>query len=224
MTVPKIVISWSGGKDSALALYEIQKSGGYEIEDLLTTIIKEYQEVRGHGVCENLLERQAKALGFHLKKMLFSKGETNKDYETELLTILRRYRNSGVLGMVFGDIFLEDIKKFRETILAKVGMYGIYPLWGRNTTKLAKLFIDSGFKAIVSVIDSNVLDREFLAAEYDGKFLKELPEGVDPCGENGEFHTFVYDGPLFKNPIAFTKGEFVFRENRFWFCDLIPTK
>jgi uncharacterized protein (TIGR00290 family) len=139
-----------------------------------------------------------------------------------LLALLRSHKFKGVISVVFGDIFLEDVRKYREQTLAKIGIHGIYPLWGRDTRQLAGTFIDLGFKAVITVVDSKVLDREFCGREFDGQFLAELPVGVDPCGENGEFHSFVYDGPLFSKPIVFTKGEMVLRENRFWYCDLVP--
>lgn len=223
MVTPKVVVGWSGGKDSALALYEIQKSGGYEIVELLTTVTEEYDRVSIHGVRTKLLDQQAEALGLPVEKMLLAKGAADKDYESEFLTILRSHRNRGVLSVVFGDIFLADVKKFRDNLLAKIGMHGIYPLWGRNTTELANEFIDLGFKAVITVVNGNVLGKEFSGREYDEQFLADLPQGVDPCGENGEFHTFVYNGPAFSKPVAFAKGEVVLRENRFWYCDLIPT-
>jgi uncharacterized protein (TIGR00290 family) len=217
----KVVVGWSGGKDSALALHEVLKSG-MEVAELLTTITQEYDRVSVHGVRTVLLEQQAEALGLPLEKMLLPKGAADKDYEKELLTILRSHRNRGVLSVVFGDIFLADVKQYRDDLLAKIGMHGIYPLWGRNTMELAGKFIDLGFKAVVSVVDGNVLGKEFSGREYDRKFLADLPPDVDPCGENGEFHSFVYNGPIFSKPVAFTKGEVVQRENRFWYTDLVP--
>jgi uncharacterized protein (TIGR00290 family) len=219
--VEKAVASWSGGKDSALALYESLKSG-LEVVGLLTTVTQEYDRISIHGVRRVLLEQQAESLGFPVEEMLLTKDAANKDYENEFLAILRGYRNRGAISVVFGDIFLEDVKKFRDELLARIGMHGIYPLWKRDTQALANEFISIGFKAIVTVVDSNVLSKEFSGREYDRQFLADLPAGVDPCGENGEFHTFVYNGPKFNKPITFTKGEAVFREARFWYCDLIP--
>lgn len=221
MLKEKVVVGWSGGKDSELALYEVLKSG-MDVLELLTTVTQEYDRVSIHGVRTVLLEQQAEALGLPLEKMLLPKGAADKDYEKELLTILRRHRDRGVLSVVFGDIFLADVKKYRDELLAKIGMHGIYPLWGRNSTELAGKFIDLGFKAAITVVDGNVLGKEFSGREYNRKFLADLPAGVDPCGENGEFHSFVYSGPIFSKPVAFTKGEVVLRENRFWYTDLIP--
>jgi len=217
----KVVVGWSGGKDSALALYEILESG-MDVLELLTTVTQEYDRISIHGVRTVLLERQAEALGLPLEKMMLPKGATDKDYEIELLTLLRSHRNRGVLSVVFGDIFLQDVKLYRERLLSKIGMHGIYPLWGRDSRELAGKFIDLGFKAVITVTDGNVLGKEFSGREYDRKLLADLPAGVDPCGENGEFHSFVYDGPMFKKPVKFTKGEIVFRENRFWYTDLVP--
>ena len=217
----KVVVGWSGGKDSALAIYEVMKSD-LEVLELLTTVTQEYDRISIHGVRTGLLEQQAEALGLPLEKMMLPKGAADKDYEKELLTILRNHRNRGVLSVVFGDIFLADVKRYREELLSKIGMHGIYPLWRRDSRELAAKFIDLGFKAIITVTDGNVLGKKFLGREYDRKFLADLPASVDPCGENGEFHSFVYDGPIFKNLVKFMKGEVVFRENRFWYIDLVP--
>jgi uncharacterized protein (TIGR00290 family) len=217
----KVIVGWSGGKDSALALYEVLKSGR-DVLSLLTTVTLDYDRVSIHGVRRSLLRQQAESLGFPVEEMLLPKGAADKDYENEFLSILRSYRNRGVLGVVFGDIFLEDVKKFRDGLLSRIGMHGIYPLWKRDTRELANHFIDLGFKAVVTVVDSQALGKEFSGREYDKKFLADLPAGVDPCGENGEFHSFVYNGPTFTKQISFERGEVVFRENRFWYTDLVP--
>jgi uncharacterized protein (TIGR00290 family) len=221
LATPKVIVGWSGGKDSALALNEVLKSGR-EVLELLTTVIQDSDRVSVHGVRRVLLEQQAEALDLPLEKMMLPKGAADNDYEKELLTILRSHRNRGVLSVVFGDIFLSDVKQYREKLLSKIGVHGIYPLWGRDTTELAGKFIELGFKAVITVTDGNVLGKEFSGREYDRKFLSDLPAGVDPCGENGEFHSFVYDGPMFKKPVKFTKGEIVLRESRFWYSDLVP--
>lgn len=219
----KILFSWSGGKDSALSLYELQKAQGYEVMALLTTITKDYERVSMHGVRQVLLERQAESLGFSLEKALISKDASNEEYESKMRAVLEQYQKTGVSTVAFGDLFLEDIRKYRENNLARLGMKGIFPLWGRDTRELAEIFIDSGFKAVITCVDSQVLEKRFVGRSYDKQFLRELPPGVDPCGENGEFHTFVYDGPIFRKEISLTIGETVLRDNRFYFCDLIPT-
>jgi uncharacterized protein (TIGR00290 family) len=217
----KVIVAWSGGKDSALALYETLKSGRYEVLELLTTVTKDYNRISIHGVRRVLLEQQANALGFPLEKTFISKGASDEEYENELLKALKRNLDSGVSSVVFGDIFLEDVRKYREQILAKMGMNGIFPLWKRDTQALARKFINLGFKAIITSIDSNVLAKDFVGREYDEQFLSDLPENVDPCGENGEFHSFVYNGPIFHERVSFKKGERVLRENRFYYCDLL---
>jgi uncharacterized protein (TIGR00290 family) len=220
----KVIVLWSGGKDSALALYEILKANQYEVVGLLTTLTKDYDRVSVHGVRRVLLEQQANALGIPLEKMFIAKGASDADYESELLKTLGRHRAEGVFSVMFGDIFLEDLRKYRERIMAKVGMKGIFPLWKRDTKKLAQTFIDLGFKAVITCVDSNVLGKDFVGREYNEQFLSDLPASADPCGENGEFHSFVYDGPLFREMISFEKGEIVLRENRFYYCDLLPSK
>ena len=218
----KVLFSWSGGKDSAIALYEIQKSKSYEILALLTTITEDYDRVSMHGLRRILLEQQAKSLGISLEKVFITKDASNEEYESKMKEALLRYKNAGVHSVVFGDIFLQDVRKYREENLSKIGMNGVFPIWRRNTTALAHTFIDLGFKAVTICIDSNVLDKRFAARDFDKQFLSELPPTVDPCGENGEFHSFVYDGPIFKENILFKKGEIVLRDNRFYYCDLIP--
>ena len=218
----KVLFSWSGGKDSAIALYEIQKSKSYEILALLTTITEDYDRVSMHGLRRSLLERQANSLGISLEKVFITKDASNEEYESKMKEALLRYKNAGVHSVVFGDIFLQDVRKYREENLSKIGMNGVFPIWRRNTTALAHTFIDLGFKAVTICIDSNVLDKRFAARDFDKQFLSQLPPTVDPCGENGEFHSFVYDGPIFKENILFKKGEIVLRDNRFYYCDLIP--
>jgi uncharacterized protein (TIGR00290 family) len=218
----KAVVAWSGGKDSALALHEILESGRYEVQELLTTVTRDYDRISIHGVRSVLLEQQAKALGFPLEKTFISKGASDEEYETELLKALKRQRDAGVSSMVFGDIFLEDIRKYRERMLMKVSVNGVFPLWKKDTRTLARRFIQLGFKAVIASVDSEVLAKDFVGREYDERFLSDLPENVDPCGENGEFHSFVYDGPIFHERVSFTKGVKVLREKRFYYCDLIP--
>jgi uncharacterized protein (TIGR00290 family) len=218
----KVIFSWSGGKDSALALYEINKNNNYNILSLLTTATKEYKRISMHGVKISLLKKQTEALNIKLEIMLISKNATSNEYDKKMKKKLLIYKKQGVSYVIFGDIFLEEIRKYREEKLSKIGMKGIFPLWKKDTKKIAKMFIDLGFKAIVTCVDTNFLDKKFVGRIYDKHFLNELPINVDPCGENGEFHSFVYDGPIFKKKIYFKVGDIVLRDKRFCFCDLIP--
>jgi len=169
-----------------------------------------------------LLKRQAKSLGLSLEEISISKDASNEEYEANMRDILERYLKADVSSVVFGDIFLEDVRKYREERLSTIGMKAIFPIWKRDTVELAHTFIDLGFKAIVTCVDSNFLGKDFVGKELDRRFLSELPSGVDPCGENGEFHSFVYDGPVFKERILYKTGEIVLRNNRFFYCDLEP--
>jgi uncharacterized protein (TIGR00290 family) len=218
----RVLFTWSGGKDSVMALYELQKAGNYEICALLTTVTKDYDRISMHGVRRVLLEQQADSLGYRLDQVFISKSSSNEEYETKMREVLEKYLKAGISTVVFGDIFLEDLRKYREENLSKIGMKAVFPIWKRNTTELAHTFIDSGFKAVITCIDSQVLDKGFVGRRYDEQFLSELPSNLDPCGENGEFHSFVYDGPIFRESLLFEPGDVVLRDNRFYFCDLIP--
>lgn len=218
----QILFSWSGGKDSALALYEIQKTGKYQIAALLTTVTQDYDRVSMHGVRRVLLEQQAESLGLPLEQILITNHATNAEYETEMRALLEKYKKLGVNAVVFGDIFLEDLKKYREDNLAQIGMRGLFPIWKRGSRELARAFIALGFQAITTCVDSQQLDRGFVGRLFDEQFLSELPASVDPCGENGEFHSFAFDGPIFRKKIGIAKGEVVLRDNRFYYCDLLP--
>jgi len=217
----KILLSWSGGKDSSITLYEIQKTQNYEIAALLTTITDGYDRISMHGVRRVLLERQAESLGLSLHKIHIPKNATNEIYEARLNEALTKYQKDGINSIAFGDLFLEDIKKYREDNLAEIGMRGIFPIWKKDTAGLARKFVDLGCKAIVVCVDSKVLDQSFAGKIIDESFLNQLPHNIDPCGENGEFHSFVFDGPIFKEEIKFTVGEVVLRDS-FYFCDLLP--
>lgn len=217
----KILFTWSGGKDSAMALYELQKVNNYKITALLTTVTAGYNRISMHGVRNTLLEQQIKSLGLPLEKVQISKNSSNEEYEAKIKNALLRYQAQGVSLVAFGDIFLEDLRRYREENLLKIGLKGVFPLWKRDTTRLAHAFIDLGFKAVISCVDSKYLDKSFVGRVFDKQFLSELPSGVDPCGENGEFHSFVYKGPTFKSQIPYKKGEVVLRDNRFYYCDLL---
>lgn len=214
-----VVVSWSGGKDSCLALAEIRRTRG--VAALLTTVTRDFDRISMHGVRRILLERQAESLGIPLHEVLISKGATNDEYERKTSAALEELRAQGVDSVVFGDLFLEDIRAYRERLLSRLGMKGLYPVWGRDTSGLIKEFLARGFKAAVVCVDPAKLPREFVGRLLDEEFLSELPPEVDPCGENGEFHTFVYNGPGFRTPIAFSYGEIVMRDG-FWFADLVP--
>ncbi len=218
----KILFSWSGGKDSALALYEILMNESYEVSALLATLTEDYDRISMHGVRRILLDRQASSLGFSLEKVFISKKASNKEYEAKMREVLEKHLMAGVSYVVFGDVFLEDVRKYREDNLSKIGMKGIFPLWKRNRFELVHQFINLGFKAVVTCVDSNALHKKFVGREFDEQFLSELPSDVDPSGENGEFHSFVYDGPIFQKKILFKIEDVVLRNNRFYFCDLIP--
>lgn len=218
----KVLFTWSGGKDSAMSLYELQSTQSYKVLALITTVTKDYDRISMHGVRSILLERQAESLFLPFEKIYITKNASNEEFESRMKDKLLYYQSQGVFSIAFGDIFLEDLRKYREENLSKIGMKGIFPIWKKNTTELAHKFIDLGFKAVITCIDSKVLDKSFAGREFDRQFLSKLPHTVDPCGENGEFHSFVYDGPIFRKEISHQKGEVVLRDNRFYYCDLIP--
>jgi uncharacterized protein (TIGR00290 family) len=215
------ILAWSGGKDSALALYELTRLGGVEIAALLTTVTEGFDRISMHGVRRELLAAQAKALGYPLEEVGIPQQCTNDIYEQRMQQALEKYHQAGVSRVVFGDLFLEEVRSYREERLGRIGMQGMFPLWGRNTTELARQFVQWAFRAIVVCVDTRALDRAFAGREYDEAFLKDLPKDVDPCGENGEFHTFVYAGPVFRRPIQVERGMKVMREDRFYYCDLL---
>ncbi|MFC1491619.1 ATP-binding protein [Nitrospinota bacterium] len=218
----KIVLSWSGGKDSALTLQALLAEGRYEVVSLLTTVSEEFQRVSHHGVRAELLDRQAGALGLPLHKVYMpSQVVSNEDYEAIMKKAMLEYKGAGVLKVAFGDIFLEDLREYRERNLAKVGMSGVFPIWQRDTTELIRGFIEEGFRAYLSCVEDEKLGRAFAGRPIDDALLRDLPEGVDPCGENGEFHSYVWGGPIFRRPVAVEVGEIVLRDVR-WFADLLP--
>jgi uncharacterized protein (TIGR00290 family) len=222
--VPKpLLLSWSGGKDSALALRELRATGTDEVKALLTTVTVEFDRISMHGVRRRLLHEQASSLGLPLEEVWIPSASSNETYETQMKQALAKYRSQGVEEVAFGDLFLQDVRQYREERLGQVGMRGLFPLWGRDTRKLAMEFVELGFQAVVCCVDPRRLGEEFCGMEYDGSFLESLPSDVDPCGENGEFHTFVYAGPIFKNKIELTKGPVVHRDG-FYFADLLPRR
>ena len=218
----KIILGWSGGKDSTLALHEILKKKEYQVVSLLTTVTQDYDRISLHGVRRSLVEQQAESIGIPLYKVFIPKDCSNEIYAEKMTQALNKFRRDGIETMAFGDIFLEGIRQYREDNLAGVKMKGLFPLWGRNTAELIGYFLELGFKSVVSCIDTKVLDEKFLGRRIDQDFISRLPAGIDPCGENGEFHSFVYDGPIFNRRIGYSLGESVLRDS-FRFCDLIPT-
>ena len=217
----KILFAWSSGKDSAMAFHVLQQLKEYKIISLLTTVSEEYGRVSMHGVRTALLEKQAQSIGCPLEQVCIPKDCTSEVYESLMAETLLKYKNFGVTAVAFGDIFLEDLRKYREEKLAKIGMEGIFPIWTKGTKELAASFVKSRFRAVVTCVDTQVLDASFCGREYGKEFLEDLPETVDPCGENGEFHSFAFERPIFKRKIGFEKGEIVLRDNRFCFCDLM---
>ena len=216
-----VLISWSGGKDSCLALYEIQRTQDYRVAALLTTLTRDYDRISMHGVRRGLLEKQATSLGLPLHLVFISKDATNEEYEMRMGEAFSVHREQGVVSVVFGDLFLEDIRTYRERFLARHTMRGLFPVWKRDTGIFIRQFLELGFRAVVTCVDSKVLDRSFAGRLIDESFLSSLPAQCDPCGENGEFHSFVFDGPIFTAPVKFSLGETVLRES-FWFRDLLP--
>lgn len=236
----KTVFNWSSGKDSALALYTLLQDTNFEIVCLLTSISKQYDRISMHGVRRTLLEQQVENIGLPLVKMEIPEMPSMEIYENVMQETLTALKAKGITHSAFGDIFLEDLREYREQKLAEMDLKGVFPLWKRDTATLIREFIGLGFKTVVTCVDGRLLDQSFAGRIIDEDFLRELPENIDPCGENGEFHTFTFDGPLFKKPVAFQKGEVVFRkyeapknddscfttpqetEYGFWYCDLLP--
>ncbi len=235
--------NWSGGKDSALSLYHIKKDDQYDVELLLTSVNAAFDRVSMHGVRNELLAQQAESIGLPLKKIELPEMPSMDEYNNKMQDTIGLLKNDGFTHAVFGDIFLEDLRIYREEQLVKVGIQAHFPIWKRDTKELLKEFLDLGFKTIIVCIKSELLDPSFSGRIIDYNFINEIPSNVDPCGENGEFHTFVFDGPIFEKPIDFIIGEKVYREYKapqnkedncfspdqknemgFWFCDLIPVK
>ncbi len=215
----KIVLSWSGGKDGALAMHYLLCSGEYELVSLLTTFASTYGRVSHHGVREELMDLQAAALRVPLHKEFVPDPCTNEMYEDVMRRAMLAYIRSGVETVAFGDIFLEDLRQYREGKLAEVGMKALFPLWQRDTKEIVREFVDLGFRATVVCVDGKKLSRDFVGRSIDDQFVRDLPDTVDPCGENGEFHSFVHDGPIFDVPVYVVPGEIVSRDTRH-FADL----
>jgi uncharacterized protein (TIGR00290 family) len=216
-----IALAWSGGKDSAMALRAIRREGIYGVTTLLTTCTEGFRRVSVHGVRCSLLNRQVEAVGLPCRKVFIPQHCTNDSYEKLMGEALVNLKKVGVTKVAFGDLFLEDIRAYRDRTLAALGMTALYPIWGVNTTELAREFIKAGFGATLVCVDSEKLSGQFAGRAFDKSLLADLPSGIDPCGENGEFHTFVHRGPLFREPILYRPGRVVQR-GQFHFVDLLP--
>jgi uncharacterized protein (TIGR00290 family) len=236
MNIPKAIFCWSGGKDSSYALYKILIEKQFDVKYLLTTVNSKSNRISMHGVREELLHQQSISLGIPLLKVFVSEG-TNSEYEQQMESSLLRAKAEEIDYVVFGDIFLEDLRIYREKNLAKVGMTGVFPLWQIDTKWMINDFLAKGFKSVTCCINDGQLSEEWVGKEIDQWFIDHLPSTVDPCGENGEFHTFCFDAPIFRNKITFSVGQHVYKPltvttdgacsssttKGFWFCDLIPT-
>jgi uncharacterized protein (TIGR00290 family) len=212
-------LSWSGGKDSALALYELREHSGSPPHALITTVTADYGRISMHGVRRELLVRQAQAAGLPLVEVEIPANCSNDVYEQRVGQALAEAPLAGTDTIAFGDLFLADIREYREERLRRVGKNAVFPLWGRDTGALAREFIAAGFEAVIVCVDPRRLDRSFAGRRFDAELLADLPPDVDPCGENGEFHTFVHAGPIFTAPIACQVGDTVTRDG-FVFCDV----
>ncbi len=218
---PKAVVSWSSGKDSAFSLYEVRRTGEIDVVGLLTTVTERFGRVSMHGVRESVLEAQAVAAGLPLYRVSIPSPCPNEVYEAKMGEMIARLRADGVTRVVFGDLYLDDIRRYREQHLAGTGIEPIFPLWGRPTDALARAMIRSGLRATLVAVDPRKLPARFAGRAFDESLLAELPPGVDPCGENGEYHTCVTTGPMFAAPLKVRPGPIVERDG-FVFADLIP--
>ena len=221
--VEPILFCWSGGKDSALALHTLLRQTDVRIAALLTTVTEGYDRISMHGVRRELLLQQAEYLRLPLHEVFIPPKCGNPLYEARMEEALLLYFQQGIRRVAFGDIFLEDLRLYREKNLSRVAMQALFPIWKRDTRELIREFHAAQFRSVAVCIDSRVLDPSYAGRELDASFFADLPPGVDPCGENGEFHTFVFDGPIFTRPVDFTLGEVVQRDS-FIFRDLLPEK
>lgn len=241
MNKNKIFLNWSGGKDSTWALYQLLQNQEYELTHLMCNVNKHYGRISMHGVRESLLDIQAQHLNTNLHKLYLPEQPTMEEYETLMSTQLNIYKEKGITKAAFGDLFLEDLRANREEKLKSIGFEAVFPIWGVDTKTMLLQFLEAGFKTIVVCVDAQKLDKSFAGRIIDHEFIKDLPADVDVCGENGEFHTFCFDGPIFSKPVEFEIGETVFKSYKkpnsssdvctlpadeehmgFWFTDLIP--
>lgn len=227
----KTYFNWSSGKDSALALHYLLQDKNYSVDFLLTTVNAHYHRVSMHGLRVELLQQQLHAIGISSGTVELPEHPSNTTYEMLMGEKVKQLKEGGFEYAAFGDIFLEDLKKYREQQLAPLDIKTIFPLWKKDTRRLIHEFIDLGFKAVVVCVNANLLDKSFAGRIIDKDFINDLPANVDPCGENGEFHTFCFDAPFFRYPVDYSIGETVLKEYKngtekfgFWFCDLLTKK
>jgi uncharacterized protein (TIGR00290 family) len=216
-----ILLCWSGGKDSAMTLHALLQQQQFRVTAVLTTVTEGYDRISMHGVRRELLLQQVESLGLSLHEVRIPPQCVNPIYEARMEHALRIFYGQGVRKVAFGDIFLEDLRAYREKNLARIGMTALFPIWKRDTRELIRFFHAQHFRAIAACIDPKVLAPSFAGRELDDSFFHDLPPNADPCGENGEFHTFVFDGPVFRWPIPVRIGEVVHHDG-FVFCDLLP--
>jgi uncharacterized protein (TIGR00290 family) len=217
----RALLSWSSGKDSAWTLTALRERDEVEVVGLLTTVNTAHERVAMHAVRVALLEAQAEAVGLPLWKVPIPSPCSNREYEAAMGEVLREALAGGIRAMAFGDLFLEDIRRYRESQLAGTGLAPLFPIWGLPTDALAREMVAAGLRARLTCVDPKQMPRTLVGREFDAALLAELPAGVDPCGERGEFHTFAYDGPMFRHPVAIRSGEIVERDG-FVFADLLP--
>ena len=222
MSVRPVVLAWSGGKDSGLALAALRADPAVDVVAVLTTVTRDYDRISIHGVRRAVLEAQVAALGLPLIEVTIPAAATNVAYEQAFAAALAVFRNErpDVRHMAFGDLFLADVRAYRERVLPALGWTPVFPLWGRDTPALAQEFVRAGYRAILTCVDTTQLGAELAGREFDASLLAELPATVDPCGERGEFHTCVYAGPIFRYPLPVRAGERIRRDGRFEYCDV----
>lgn len=232
-----IILSWSGGKDSSYTLHQLLNDERYEVKYLLSTINGTYKRLSMHGVREELIEAQASSIGIPLLKVYVYEA-SNAEYEQQMNNMLMKAKSEGINTVAFGDIFLDDLRIYREEKMKSIGMNCMFPIWKKDTAWLVKDFIAKGFKTFTCCINDGYLDESWCGRLIDENFIKELPSTVDPCGENGEFHSFCFEGPIYKIPVGVIQGEKTYKElllktkdhptpikdvgtKGFWFCDLL---
>ena len=219
----KIVLSWSTGKDCAMALHEIQNKRMYDVVYLLTTANKNTNRVSRHGVRVELLKKQSESIDIPLNLIYLENSSSNQEYETKMYETLLLIKSKGIRKIAYGDIGRAELRGKRENKLSAIGFEAIFPLWDMNTNELSKSICQNGFKSVITCVDLNTLDKKYVGRIIDEKLLAEFPETVDKCGENGEYHSFVFDGPIFNRKIKYDLGEKELMDNRFYYCDLIYT-